>query len=111
MGTKIYYILLAFLFASFLQACDHKSPANAMYGKPLYFGRHISEDSAIDCSQLKDKMGDATEVETKVKGEVIGICPDKSCVLKVDMGDGTCMNVQMNNLPVSIPRDASGQTA
>lgn len=108
--SVLYVLVIAVLLFG---ACTRQAPAttDSVYGKPIYLGTRISEDSAIDCSSLKDQMGDATEVETKVKGEVIGICPDKSCILKVDMGDGTCMNVKMNNLPISIPRDASGKTA
>lgn len=80
-------------------------------GKVTYIGERINETGAIDCSQLKDKLGDATEIETKVKGEVVGICPDKSCELKMDMEDGTCMVVKLNNLTVPIPRDITGKTA
>ena len=110
MGFRTYCIILVFFVAGFT-ACNRQKPVANVFRAPLYMGKHISEDSAIDCSELKDKMGDSTEVETKVKGEVIGICPDKSCILKMDMGDGTCMNVKMNNLQVSIPREASGKTA
>ena len=107
---RIFYIsLLCIAVASF--GCDNQPVPDTGFNKPLYIGKHIDESGAIDCSELKDKLGSASEIQTKVKGEVIGICPDKTCELKMDMEDGTCMVVKMNNINVSIPKDATGKTA
>ena len=104
------YILPIFILSG-VYGCSNQPASEMTFGKPIYIGEKINEDGAIDCSELKDKLGDATEMEAKVKGEVIGICPDKSCELKMDMEDGTCMIVKMNNMTVSIPKDATGKTA
>ncbi len=108
--SRIYYILLIFTSLAMV-SCSNQPVADTSFGKPIYIGQRINEDGAIDCGELKDKLGNATEMETKVKGEVIGICPDKTCELKMDMQDGTCMIVKMNNMNVSIPKDATGKTA
>jgi hypothetical protein len=104
------YILPIFILSG-VYGCSNQPAANMALGKPIYIGERINEEGAIDCSELKEKLGDAAEMDAKVKGEVIGICPDKSCELKMDMEDGTCLVVKMNNMAVSIPRDATGKTA
>jgi len=104
------YIFPIFILSG-VYGCSNQPESEVSFGKPIYIGERINEEGAIDCSELKDKLGDATEMDAKVKGEIIGICPDKSCELKMDMEDGTCMIVNMKNMPVSIPRDATGKIA
>jgi len=104
------YILTIFI-SSGIYGCSNQPVTDATLSKPIYIGEKINEAGAIDCSELKDKLGDATEIDAKVKGEVIGICPDKTCELKMDMEDGTCLIVKMNNVNISIPKDATGKTA
>jgi len=108
-----FHILLAIIAIGCISCSQQPDSYNeqAGIGKPVFIGKHITEDGAIDCSELKDKMGDSTVLQTKIKGEVIGICPDKTCILRLDMGDGTSMNVRMNNIEISVPRDATGKTA
>jgi hypothetical protein len=110
------YFFAAYIISIGLFSCNRdaspvsKAPLST-YGKPVYFGKHITEDSAIDCNELKDKMGASLEFPAKVKGEVIGICPDNNCILRLDLGDGTSMNVKMNNAQVPVLKDMNGKTA
>jgi hypothetical protein len=101
------------IIACALMSCSHQPTEDHQsgYGKPIFYGKHITEEGAIDCSELKDKMGDSTVLQTKIKGEVVEICPDKTCILQLDMGDGTCMNVKMNNAQITLPKDLNGKTA
>jgi hypothetical protein len=98
-------LIICFAFFS----CSKKTATEQKLGS-VYFGKHITEEGAIDCNELKDKMGESLQMQTKIKGEVVGICPDKTCLLRVDMGDGTCMNVKMNNEQIHIPKDVNGKT-
>jgi hypothetical protein len=112
MKISNYILIAAFLpliSCSRNPVVEQKQPA--AYGEPIYFGKHITEDSAIDCNELKDRMGSSIVYPAKIKGEVIGTCQDKSCMLQIDLGDGTSMNVKMNNSQVEVPKDINGKTA
>jgi len=110
MKKTILFIPLAILI---FVSCDRApiTSANQPGQKTLHLGKSISEEGAIESTDLKDTMGESLEMETKVKGEVIGVCADKTCILQVDLGDGTCMNVKMNNSLVPVGTDLNGKTA
>jgi len=74
------------------------------------FGKKINEKSAIEASQLPDKMGTKESMNAKVTGTVESVCQAKGCWMKVKMDNGETMRVTFKDYGFFVPKDIAGKT-
>jgi hypothetical protein len=76
-----------------------------------YFGEKITADSAIDLSELKAAMGEKTELNIKLSGEVEAVCQKKGCWMNIKGKNGESMRVTFKDYAFFMPMDCSGKNA
>ncbi len=75
-----------------------------------YFGEEITEENAITATELPETLADEESVETKVRGEVTGVCQAKGCWMTVNVGNNQEMMVRFKDYGFFVPKDITGQT-
>ncbi|MDQ3071938.1 MAG: DUF4920 domain-containing protein [Bacteroidota bacterium] len=113
--------LIVFLLAMAFYACEqaqsnpagenetNKKEQKGYHGKT--YGKKVTAAGAISGKDLKEQMGKSTEYEAKVKGEIVKVCQKEGCWLRLDMGDGTNMQVNMKGHSFFVPKDLAGEVA
>ena len=93
----IFYSLLLCLFAEAVSAQQ-------------YFGEKITDENAITATELPEAVDGQESVETKVRGEVTGVCQAKGCWMTVNVGNNQEMMVKFKDYGFFVPKDITGQT-
>ncbi|WKN45009.1 DUF4920 domain-containing protein [Tunicatimonas pelagia] len=75
-----------------------------------YFGEKITDQDAIAATELPETLADEESVETKVRGEVTGVCQMKGCWMTVNVGNNREMMVRFKDYGFFVPKDITGQT-
>lgn len=75
-----------------------------------YFGEKITDEKAINATELPEVLADEESVETKVRGEVTGVCQAKGCWMTVNVGNSQEMMVRFKDYGFFVPKDITGQT-
>ncbi len=76
-----------------------------------FYGEKITEDSAVAISELTALMGDKTELNCKVSGEIEAVCQKKGCWMDIKNANGEAVRVTFKDYGFFMPKDASGRTA
>tara|TARA_R110002072_G_scaffold70522_26_gene170256 strand:- start:351 stop:851 length:501 start_codon:yes stop_codon:yes gene_type:complete len=76
-----------------------------------YYGDTISQDGAIEASELYAMLEGKDSVMVKVKGVVNQSCKVKGCWMKMDVGDGQEMRVSFKDYGFFVPTNLAGETA
>lgn len=82
----------------------------AQKGDGIHFGEKISEEGAISFSEFHKNMADKSEMETKIKGEVTGVCQKKGCWMTMNE-DGKELFIKFKDYAFFVPKDISGREA
>lgn len=76
-----------------------------------YFGEKITEDGAIDASELLTMLKEGDSVFVKVRGKINECCQKKGCWMDVDLGNGKSMVVRFKDYEFFVPKNSAGYTA
>jgi len=74
-----------------------------------YFGDKITEDGAVEASQLPGLMSGKDSLQIKVKGKIEEVCQKKGCWLDMKLGDNQTMKVGFKDYAFFVPKDAAGK--
>ncbi|TAE33963.1 MAG: DUF4920 domain-containing protein [Cytophagales bacterium] len=72
-------------------------------------GKKITEDGAVPAPELVAKLGDKSEMSTKIVGTVESVCKVKGCWMKVKTADGQTMRVTFKDYGFFVPKDIAGK--
>lgn len=76
-----------------------------------YFGDSITEDNAIQSTELMKFMADKDSAEVKFSATIAEVCQKKGCWMDVDLGGGELLTVRFKDYGFFMPKDAAGRTA
>ncbi|MEO0333621.1 MAG: DUF4920 domain-containing protein [Bacteroidota bacterium] len=93
-------LLYTLVFYSFVSAASAQQ----------YFGEKITDENAITATELSEELADESSLETKVRGEVTGVCQAKGCWMTVNVGNNQEMMVRFKDYSFFVPKDITGQT-
>jgi hypothetical protein len=96
---KTLFALLALVAALVL------SPAAFAQNADLtYYGEKITEEGAVDASQVPQLMEGKKEATLKIKGKIVKTCIKKGCWMSVDLGNGQKMTVKFKDYAFFVPK-------
>jgi hypothetical protein len=75
------------------------------------FGMKISEEGAINASELKATLGERQEMNAKVKGTVVKVCQSEGCWYQIELGAGESMTVVTKDHGYKLPKNCAGKEA
>lgn len=115
---------LFLLSIAFLSACNNttkqaevetevEAETEEVVQEPEYavYGETITEEGAVEASELYAMMEGKDSLALKVKGTINESCKKKGCWMKMDMGNGDEMRVTFKDYGFFVPTDLNGQTA
>lgn len=73
------------------------------------YGAEISPDGAVSLEKLSKLIASQEKVETKVKGEVVGVCQVKGCWMEMAMPQGENMRVKFKDYGFFVPKELLGE--
>lgn len=76
-----------------------------------FFGERITEEGALEASELLSMLQPGDSVFVKVKGTINECCQKKGCWMDVDLGNGRSMLVRFKDYDFFVPKNAAGYTA
>lgn len=76
-----------------------------------YFGDSITEDNAIQSTELMNFMTDKDSAQVKFSATISEVCQKKGCWMDVDLGGGELLTVRFKDYGFFMPKDAAGRTA
>ncbi len=76
-----------------------------------FFGEKITDEGAIDASELLTMLQEGDSVFVKVRGTINECCQKKGCWMDVDLGNGKSMVVRFKDYEFFVPKNAAGYTA
>jgi hypothetical protein len=106
MKKIVHALILGFLFVS----CG-QNQSTASKETNQFFGDKITEENAIDVSELATKMGDAKEMEVKLTGVIDEVCQKKGCWMTLKNSNGESLRVTFKDYAFFMPKDGSGRVA
>jgi hypothetical protein len=74
-----------------------------------FHGKKITDEGAVPAPELVAKLGDKTEMPTKIVGTVESVCKVKGCWMKVKTTDGQTMRVTFKDYGFFVPKDIAGK--
>ena len=75
-----------------------------------YFGEKITEENIVPSDELVNALVKTGSTQSKVSGEVTGVCQMKGCWMTVNMGNNQEMMVRFKDYGFFVPKDITGQT-
>ena len=75
-----------------------------------YFGEKITETQVASSDELLKALAETGSTQTKVSGEVTGVCQMKGCWMTVNVGNNQEMMVRFKDYGFFVPKDITGQT-
>ena len=72
------------------------------------FGAALSDEPAIEATDLASTLGDNDTADLKVEGEIVEVCKMKGCWMTVKTGDGEEVRVTFKDYGFFVPKDAAG---
>lgn len=76
-----------------------------------FFGEKITDEGAIEASDLLTMLQEGDSVFVKVRGTINECCQKKGCWMDVDLGNGKNMIVRFKDYEFFVPKNAAGYTA
>jgi hypothetical protein len=106
---------------AFLFACGNQAPkqettqpaadSTTISATEQNFGAPITADGAKPIAELKELMGDKTELNVKLQGTIDGVCQKKGCWMDLKTTDGEPLRVTFKDYAFFMPKDAAGREA
>lgn len=75
-----------------------------------WYGKKISPSGAVDIATVPATLEKAESVDTKIRGKILEVCPNKGCWLKLKVNDSTTAMVKMKDYGFFLPLAAKGKT-
>jgi hypothetical protein len=72
------------------------------------YGAVISTDGAVSVESMLETMGEKTEMDAKVQGEITACCQKAGCWMKMSYGEGEEMRVVFRDYGFFVPKDIPG---
>jgi hypothetical protein len=76
-----------------------------------FYGEKITPDSAIAVTELAALMGEKTELNCKISGEIEAVCQKKGCWMDIKNPSGESVRITFKDYGFFMPKDASGKKA
>lgn len=76
-----------------------------------YFGDTITEDGAVEVSELMALMEGKDSVRVKIKGTVNSSCQKKGCWMRMDLGNDEELFVRFRDYEFFVPKNLNGEEA
>lgn len=73
------------------------------------FGEQITEENAVDPSQVATQLEGKDTLKIKVKTKITEVCQKKGCWMNVDMGNNETMTVRFKDYGFFVPKEAAGR--
>ena len=77
----------------------------------FFYGEKITPDSAIAITELAALMGEKTELNCKISGEIEAVCQKKGCWMDIKNPSGESVRITFKDYGFFMPKDASGKKA
>ncbi len=110
-------IILILSCAAVLASCgskkgpEGKTDQDTTKSSYQYFGDTITEDNAIQSTELLGFMENKDSAEVKFSATIAEVCQKKGCWMDVDLGGGKLLTVRFRDYGFFMPKDAAGKTA
>lgn len=111
------YIVSALFAAALIASCGDSSKTTSTdtvktdsIAAVSYYGDSITPDGAIPASEMKAKLGSASEMQMKVEGKIESCCQKKGCWTEVFINDSETVHVTFKDYGFFVPMDAGGKT-
>ena len=88
---------------------ENKENANNSESQFDLFGEQITEENAVDPSQLATQLEEKDTVKIKIKTKINEVCQKKGCWMNVDLGNSEEMKVRFKDYAFFVPKDAAGK--
>lgn len=76
-----------------------------------WYGEKVNPDGALNIVDVAAKLEGGSEFgDTKIKGKIVEVCPNKGCWLKVEIDEKTTAMVKMKDYGFFLPLAAKGKT-
>lgn len=110
MKKHILPITLIFLVAFLVNACNKKPVSNANYFG-VFGDSTITEDGAIDVSEIITKLEGSDSISLKVKGKIDQVCQAKGCWMSMNLSEEESMTVKFKDYAFFVPKNSGGREA
>jgi hypothetical protein len=105
-------LIIASIAAFTLASCNQTTNTTEKSASKIeYYGDKITEENAIDVSELAAKMGDATAMEVKLTGVIDEVCQKKGCWMTLKNANGESLRITFKDYAFFMPKDGSGRVA
>ncbi len=75
-----------------------------------WYGKKISPAGAVDIASVPVALEKTESMETRIRGKIIEVCPNKGCWLRLKVNDSTTAMVKMKDYGFFLPLAAKGKT-
>ncbi len=76
-----------------------------------YYGDTITEDGAVDVSELMGMMEGQDSIRVKIRGTVNSSCQKKGCWMRMDLGNEEELFVRFRDYEFFVPKNLNGEEA
>jgi hypothetical protein len=101
-----YLFILMFIAAS---VTVWAQPPQVPAVKGATFGAPTDAKNAVEVSKLPTLLANKENVDVKVKGKVIDVCPKKGCWMALEMPDNSKVFVKMKDYGFFVPLEMIGK--
>ncbi len=102
------FILSTFLIAGLMSTGMYAQ--EELSEDKTHFGEKITMEGAVSYADFYEKMKGQEEMETKIIGEVTGVCQKKGCWMTMEEGDKE-MFIKFKDYGFFVPKNISGRQA
>ncbi|GCD76818.1 hypothetical protein JCM31826_03000 [Thermaurantimonas aggregans] len=104
-------LLLAIACTNKTETTETTEPETSEESPTGFFGEKITEEGAIEASELLTMLKEGDSVFVKVRGTINECCQKKGCWMDVDLGNGKTMVVRFKDYEFFVPKNSAGYTA
>lgn len=104
--TQIFLILFLLTAAVCVNAQPPKTPTTP----GTTFGEAVTADNATAVAELPNLMADQQQVDVKVTGKVLDVCPKKGCWMTLELPDKSTVLVKFKDYGFFVPLELIGKT-
>jgi hypothetical protein len=108
---KLFIILVTAATVACSSNTQKPAEANQSQDSSTYFGSLITPDDAMNVNDIQKLMGDSTQMQLKLTGQVADVCQTKGCWMSLKKDDGTNLRVIFKDYGFFVPKDCAGKTA
>ncbi|HEX7756865.1 MAG TPA: DUF4920 domain-containing protein [Niabella sp.] len=102
--------LFLLLAAMVVMITVHAQPPAGTAATGTTYGKKTNAANAITVTELVDKMQQTDTLQTKVRGKVLDVCPQKGCWMTIGLPDQSTMFVKSRDYDLFVPVALKGKT-